>query len=127
MELPAIRMACPCEESGDGQSRCQESSTCAVLFETRSLTGLGTLVVEWLAAHPTYAPLSLSHAAETRLEPAASLAGPRAVPLYSGILLVRLNNGGASEPLSPPDLAWHDLPPDERDELLELLDDRSAR
>lgn len=122
MELQAIRMVCAHEAPGsEEQPSLQTPSVCTVLFEALSLSALGVLVVEWLAAHPAYAPLAFSHATETRYEPVASLAGPRAVLVYTGVLLVRSHDEGASAPQPVPDLTSYDVPPDEREEFAHLL------
>lgn len=109
----------------DGE--CQDSHVCAVLFEAPSFIALGGLATQWLADHPRSTPLALSHATETHYEPVASLAGPRAVIVYTGMLLVRFGSRDMSAPLPGPDHAWRDMPSGERDRLVQLLRDQPVR
>ena len=75
-----------CNESADGRAQ----GVCTVLFEASTLQTLGRSLTRWMMTHPRYHPLAFSHTFETRLEPGANLAGPRPLPVYTGVLLVRL-------------------------------------
>ncbi len=60
----------------------------AVAFEAPTLKALERILVEWMRMHPNYHPYSFSHAHETRWDASsASLAGPRPVSVYTGVLL----------------------------------------
>ncbi len=68
----------------------KDPEACAVAFEAPTLQELGSTLTQWMTMHPHYHPYSFSHAHETRWDYApASLAGPRPVSVYTGILLVR--------------------------------------
>jgi hypothetical protein len=84
MHLQETRVVC---EERTGQ-------VCVVLFEAFTLGELGQALAQWEATHPQSLSVSFSHAAETRWEPGASLAGPRPVTVYTGMLLVRAGRSG---------------------------------
>lgn len=69
-------------------AECEEGSVCTVLFEATTLPELGKHVNDWIGTHAGYRVTSFSHACETRLEPGASLAGPRSRTIYTGVLLL---------------------------------------
>jgi hypothetical protein len=77
-------MVCPPQKRQDGQ----QAAVCAIVLESPTLLALSTQVADWMNAHPNYHLLTFSHALETRLEPGASLAGPRRYAVYTGVLLV---------------------------------------
>jgi hypothetical protein len=66
----------------------QQTAVCAIVLEAPTLLALSTSAADWMNAHSDYRLLTFSHALETRLEPVASLAGPRPYAVYTGVLLV---------------------------------------
>jgi hypothetical protein len=62
-----------------------------VTFTARSVDDLNRQVTAWVTEHPSQAPLSLSHSAETRyvIPYPASLSGPNRVVVYTAMLLVK--------------------------------------
>jgi hypothetical protein len=88
---------------GQHPSSCAAGSLCCVLFEAPTLPALGEQLIAFLQRYPQSAPLTFSHAHQTRWEPRASLAGPAASSLYTGLLLLRMHAPGhrASEIPSP--------------------------
>jgi len=71
-------------ECDDGE----HGAVCAIVLEAPTLLELSKSAMDWMNAHPHYQLLTFSHALETRLEPVASLAGPRTYSVYTGVLLV---------------------------------------
>jgi hypothetical protein len=78
------KMICERSEETD----CEELGVCTILFEAPTLRTLSGILTRWLMTHRRYRPISFSHAFETRWEPVASLAGPRPLSVYTGVLLV---------------------------------------
>jgi hypothetical protein len=73
---------------------CVAGSLCCALFEAPTLSALGELLVAFLQRYPQSVPLTFSHAHQTCWEPRASLAGPSASSLYTGLLLLRMHTPG---------------------------------
>ncbi|BBL80936.1 hypothetical protein RxyAA322_27900 [Rubrobacter xylanophilus] len=85
-EAPDAKMATMvCEQ--DGEALCRAEGPCTVFFEAQNLGLLGRKVMDWMASHPHYRSISLSHAVETRWK-RAPMANPQPVSAYTGVLLV---------------------------------------
>jgi hypothetical protein len=67
---------------------CGKGAICTVLFEAATLLELGQQVSNWATTHTDYRVISFSHACDTRVEPGASLAGPRPRTVFTGVLLL---------------------------------------
>ena len=73
------------------QQKCDDGENAAVsgiVLEAPTLLELSKSATDWMNVHPQYQLLTFSHVLETRLEPVASLAGPRPYSVYTGVLLV---------------------------------------